>query len=84
MITNFIPRPYEGENPPPSYVTDLRKYVLIGTITGDYKITLAKLTVGDSVSVGNSLTHALFESYSDHGEQMAVARTRVSGNESEF
>lgn len=84
MITNFIPKSYEGDNPLPSYVANLRKYILIGTIMGGYKITLAKLTIGNSVSAGNSLTHALFESYSDHGEQMAVARTRVSGHESEF
>jgi len=84
LIKNFIPRPYKGENPLPIYVSDLRQYILIGNVTGGYKITLAKLTVGNSISAGNPLTHALFESYSDHGERMAVTRTRVSGYESEF
>ena len=70
MITSFIPKSYEEDNPLPTYVTDLRKYILIGTTMGRYKITLAKLTVSNSVSAGNSLTHALFESYSDHGEQI--------------
>lgn len=84
LIKNYIPQPYKGANPLPTYVSDLRQYILIGNITGGYKITLAKLTIGDSISAGNTLTHALFESYSDHGEQMAVARTRVSGHDSEF
>ena len=37
-----------------------------------------------SVSAGNPLTHVLFESFSDHGERRAIARTRVSGQEREF
>lgn len=84
MIKSFTPRPYEGENPLPTYATDLRKYTLLGTIAGGYKITLARLTIGDSVSAGNPLTHALFESFTDHGERMAVNRTRVSGYDREF
>ena len=84
MIKNFIPQPYAGENPLPNYVSKLRQYILFGTIAGGYKITLAKLTIGDSISANNLLTHALFESYNDHGEQMAIARTRVSGPDSEF
>ena len=84
MIKNFIPQPYIGENPLPTYVSKLRQYILVGTIAGGYKITLAKLTIGDSISASNLLTHALFESYNDHGEQMALSRTRVSGHEREF
>lgn len=85
MIKDFIPQPYTGPNPLPSYATtDMTEYTLYGKVQGGYVITLAKLTIGDSVSAGNPLTHALFESFSDHGEQMSVARTRVSGFDREF
>ena len=36
------------------------------------------------MSAGNQLCHVLFESFSDHGERRAVARTRVSGYERVF
>ena len=84
MIKNFTPQPYEGGNPLPDYVGNRSEYVLIGDVPVGYKITLAKLTVGDSVSAGNPLAHALFESYTDHGERAKVARTRVSGFDREF
>lgn len=85
MIKDFIPHPYGGPNPLPSYATtDVTEYTLLGTVQGGYVITLAKLTIGDSVSAGNPLTHALFESFTDHGERMSVARTRVSGFDREF
>lgn len=85
MIKDFIPMAYTGSNPLPSYATtNVTEYTLLGRIQGDYTITLAKLTIGDSVSAGNPLTHALFESFTDHGERRAVARTRVSGFDREF
>lgn len=85
MIKDFIPAPYEGPNPLPSYATtDMTEYTLLGKIQSGYVIMLAKLTVGDSVSAGNPLTHALFESFTDHGVRMSVARTRVSGYDREF
>lgn len=85
MIKDFIPTPFTGPNPLPSYATaDTTEYTLLGTVQGGYTITLAKLTIGDSVSAGNPLTHALFESFTDHGARMAVARTRVSGFDREF
>lgn len=85
MIKGFIPRDYAGPNPLPSYVTTgVMEYTLLGRIQDSYVITLAKLTVGDSMSAGNPLTHALFESFTDHGERRAVARTRVSGYDREF
>jgi len=84
MIKDFTPRPYDGENPLPTYVSNRRTYELIGTVASGYKITLARLTVGDSVSADTPLTHALFESFTDHGERMAIARTRVSGYDREF
>ena len=84
MIKNYTPRPFEKPNPLPVYVSGVNSYTLLGTVTGGYVITLGKLTVGESVSAGNPLTHALYESFSDHGERMAVARTRVSGVEREF
>ena len=59
MIKNFIPQPYEGGNPLPDYVGNRSEYVLIGDAPGGYKITLAKLTVGDSMSAGNPLAHAI-------------------------
>ena len=84
MIKDFTPMPYEGINPLPDYVTNVRAYTLVGTVPGGYHVTLAKLTVGESKSAGNPLAHALFESFSDHGEQMKAARTRVSGFDREF
>ena len=79
MIKNFEPKPFEGINELPNYVTSVNSYALIAKIPGGYEITLAKLTVGQSLSAGNPLTHALFESFSDHGERRKSARTRANG-----
>jgi len=84
MIKNFTPMPFEGINPLPDYVTNVRAFTLVGTAPGGYRVTLAKLTVGESKSAGNPLGHALFESFNDHGEQMKSVRTRVSGCDREF
>lgn len=84
MIKDFTPMPYEGINPLPDYVTNVRAYTLVGIAPGGYRVTLAKLTVGESKSAGNPLGHALFESFSDHGEQKKAVRTRVSGADREF
>ena len=84
MIKNYNPPPFEQLNPLPAYVDVTDRCDLIAKTKTGYTITLAKLTVGNSVSAGNTLTHALFESFSDHGERMAVARTRVSGYERVF
>ena len=84
MIKNFTPEQYAGVNTLPQYVTNARAYTLIGTVKGGYIITLAKLTVGSSMSAGNPLSHALFESFTDHGERMKTARTRVSGKNQEL
>ena len=84
MIKDFTPMPFEGINPLPDYVSNVRAYTLIGTAPGGYKVTLAKLTVGDSMSAGNPLAHALFESFTDHGDQMKATRARVSGYDREF
>lgn len=79
MIKNFKAQPMGRQNKLPIYVSNINKYTLIGTIHKGYKITLARLSVGESVSAGNNLTHALFESYTDHGEQAKITRTRVCG-----
>lgn len=84
MIKNFIPQPFEGDNPLPDYVSNVNQYELVGAVPGGYHITLAKLTTGSSVSAGNPLSHALFESYTNHGERAKVARTRVSGSDMGF
>ena len=84
MIKNFTPMPFEGINPLPDYVTNVRAFTLVGTAPGGYRVTLVKLTVGESKSAGNPLGHALFESFNDHGEQMKSVRTRVSGCDREF
>ncbi len=84
MIKNFVPQPYDGLNPLPSYVGNVRAYTLVATAAGDYNVTLAKLTVGDSVSAGNPLSHALYESFTDHGKQAKATRTRASGCDREF
>jgi hypothetical protein len=84
MIKNFIPQPFQGDNPLPDYVSNISRYELTGNVVGDYEITLAKLTVGNSLSAGNPLAHALFESFTDHGKRAMLARTRVSGCDMEF
>lgn len=84
MIKNFTPQPFEGVNALPDYVSNKSEYSLVGDVPGGYKITLARLTVGESMSAGNPLAHALFESFTDHGERAKVARTRVSGYDREF
>lgn len=84
MIKNFTPQQFEGLNTLPIYVNNVRTYTLIATVPGDYVITLAKLTVGDSVSAGNPLSHALFESFTEHGERMKASRTRVNGHDKDF
>jgi hypothetical protein len=84
MIKDFNPQRYDGCNPIPTYACNQRAYTLVATVPGDYVITLAKLTVGESVSAGNPLAHALFESFTHHGERMRAARTRVNGHDREF
>ena len=84
MIKSFTPEQYTGVNSLPLYVTGVREYTLVGTTTAGYVITLGRLTVGSSMSAGNPLSHALFESFTDHGERMKTARTRVSGKNQEL
>ena len=84
MIKNYNPRPFEQFNPLPTYVAITEQYELLAKTKTDYTIMIAKLTVGKSISAGKQLSHALFESFNDHGERRAVARTRVSGYERIF
>lgn len=79
LIKNYTPQPFDSTASLPQYVTGVRTYTLIGEVPGGYKITLAELSVGSSVSAGNPLTHALFKSYTDHGEPMKVVRARANG-----
>ena len=78
MIKNYNPRPFEQFNSLPTYVTVTEQYELLAKTKTGYVIKLAKLTVGKSTSAGNQLYHVLFESFSDHGERRAVARTAMS------
>ena len=84
MIKNFTPQPYDGLSALPDYVTSPRFYTLVGYAPGDYTVTLARMTVGDSKSAGNPLAHVLFESFDDHGAVMKTARTRAGGLDREF
>ena len=84
MIKSYNPRPFEQFTPLPTYVAIAEQYELLAMTKTGYTITLAKLTIGKSMSAGNQLTHVLFESFSDHGERRAVARTRMSGNDRVF
>lgn len=81
MIKSYNPKPYAGENPLPTYVTNIQHYKLLGQAPGGYTITLAEMILGDSISAGTELTHVLFRSYTDHGDRMAEVRTRASGFE---
>ena len=84
MIKNYNPRPFEQFISLPTYVAITDRYNLLAKTKTGYTIMLATLTIGGSVSAGNSLTHVLFESFSDHGERMAIVRTRVSGHNRVF
>ena len=84
MIKSFTPEQYAGVNSLPLYVTGVREYTLVGTTKEGYVITLGRLSVGNSLSAGKPLSHALFESFTDHGERMKTARTRVSGKNQEL
>lgn len=78
MIKSFSPKPFEGLTPLPSYVANVQVHTLEAKAPGGYWITLGRLTVGESVSQGSTLTHALFESFDDHGERKAAARARAN------
>ncbi len=84
MIKNFTPQKYIGLEPLPSYVTNTRVYTLVASIPNGYDITLARLTVGESVSQGNALSHAQFESFTDHGKRAMAMKTRANGDDREF
>ena len=84
MIKSFTPQPYDGLSALPDYVTSPRFYTLVGYAPGDYTVTLARMTVGDSKSAGNPLAHVLFESFDDHGVTMKTARTRAGGLDREY
>lgn len=84
MIKGFTAQPFDGLNTLPVYVSNTKTYFLTGKVPGGYEIILAKLTTGESMSAGNLLTHALFESFTDHGIRAKAARTRVSGRDREF
>ena len=86
MIRNVELKPFEKSCELPTYVygSGIEKYTLVGTVQGGYKITWARLTIGSSVSAGTELAHALFESYTDHGEKMSETKIRIAGAEKEF
>lgn len=84
MIKNFNPQPYEGLDPLPDYVTGIARYTLEAVVPGGYRVVLARLAVGESKSGGNTLTHVLFESYTDHGDRRKATRTRTGGYDREF
>ena len=88
MIKNVQLKPFDVnkccEFPAYVYGNGIEKYTLVATVPNGYKITLAKLTVGTSVSGETTLSHAKFESYSEHGEKMSEAKARIGGFEREF
>ena len=88
MIKNVQLKPFDVhkccEFPAYVYGNGIEKYILIATVLSGYKIMLAKLMVGTSISGKDTLSHAVFESYSEHGEKMSEARARIGGFEREF
>ena len=84
MIREFTPKPYEGQVQLPAYVTDVRSYTLTANTPEGYSVTLGRLTIGESKSAGNPLTHVLFESYDDHGRRCKTSRSRMGGFNREF
>ena len=88
MINSVQLKPFDVnvncELPTYVYGNSIEKYTLVATVPGNYKITLAKLIIGKSVSGTTELSHAKFESYTEHGEKMSEAKIRISGCEREF
>ena len=86
MIKNICLKPFKKSQLFPAYVykSDIKTYTLNATIAGGYEIMLGKIIVGDSSSGGQSLSHALFESYTKRGQKMIETKTRVGGYEREF
>ena len=86
MIKEVQLKPFDKSCELPTYVygNGVDKYTLIATVPGNYKITLAKLLIGSSISGKTMLAHALFESYTDHGEKMKESKIRIGGCEREF
>ena len=86
MIRNVNLKPFEVSCELPTYVygSGVEKYTLIATVPGNYEITLAKLIIGTSLSGKSVLSHAMFESYTEHGEKMCETKIRVGGCEREF
>ena len=72
MIKNINLESFKKPQLFPAYVykSDIKTYTLTATITGGYEIMLGKIIVGDSLSGGQSLSHALFESYTKRGHKM--------------
>lgn len=84
MIKNVKLKVFNGASILPAYMKELEVYTLVATIKGGYEITLARLTVGDLPSGSKKLFHALFESYTDHGQKMRETKSRVGGHERDF
>ena len=86
MIKDVNLKPFDSSCELPTYVygKGVSRYALIATVAGGYKVMLARLSKGISLSGQNELSHALFESYTDHGEKMSEAKFRVGGCDSEF
>lgn len=79
MIKSFSIKPYTKDSPLPAYVKLKKFYEILATAPGGYRITLAKIYIGESCSAGTPLSHAKFESYTKYGEKARVTRTRASG-----
>lgn len=86
MIKNVDLKPFTKSQLFPTYVykNGVNIYTLSATVAGGYEITLAKMTLGDSVSGGFPLSHVLFESYTSQGQKRIETKTRVGGYEREF
>ena len=86
MIKNVNLKPFTNVQAFPAYVykKGVNIYTLNATVTGGYEITLARITLGDSMSGGLPLSHVLFESYTKQGQKRIETKTRVGGYEREF
>lgn len=86
MIRNVNLKPFKKPELFPAYVysNSVRTYTLNATVSGGYEITLARIVVGNSLSGGAPLSHALFEGYTKNGQKMIETKTRVGGYEREF
>ena len=81
MIKDIKLKPFTTPCKLPVYVMryGVTEYTLTAKTNSGYVITLAKLFIGIARLHKAVSTHAVFKSYTNHGEKMAETKARVAG-----